>query len=202
MQAIVIHGMGRTPLSMYLLAYRLNAAGIRPKLFGYSVTFEDWAGCTARLKKFIEVNTESHAYIVVSHSLGSVLVRHVLPSLSRKPTACFFLAPPTQACGAARRLAPKWWYRALTGDMGQLLANQEFMSNLPIPSALTKVYAGNAGLTGFYSPFGEDENDGILMVKETQLSGAVMQVVPSLHTLIMNNRKIADDIIKEASHLT
>jgi hypothetical protein len=196
MQAILVHGMGRTPLSMCLFACRLIAAGIKPRLFPYCVTIENWAGCTKRLGRFIETNTGDNPYVIVAHSLGSVLTRHVLPSLSRKPAACFFLAPPTQACEAARRLAPKGWYRSLTGEMGQLLANQEFMSNLPIPSVLTKVYAGTAGLTGHYSPFGEDENDGILMVKETQLPGAVIQTVPSLHTFIMNNSAVIGDIIK------
>ncbi|CAG7856227.1 hypothetical protein MCAMS1_00635 [biofilm metagenome] len=202
MQAILVHGMGRTPLSMYLLAYRLIAAGIKPTLFAYCVTIENWAGCTKRLGQFIEAHAGEAPYVIVTHSLGSVLTRQVLPSLSCKPVACFFLAPPTQACDAARRLAPKWWYRALTGEMGQLLANQEFMSSLPIPGMLTKVYAGTAGLTGRYSPFGEDANDGILMVKETQLPSAVMQTVPSLHTFIMNNSNLIGDIIKEIVTLT
>lgn len=202
MQAILVHGMGRTPLSFCKLAFCLKAARIKPMLFPYCVTIESWAGCTQRLGRFIENNTGDNPYVIVTHSLGSVLIRQVLPSLSRKPAACFFLAPPTQACDAARRLAPKWWYRALTGDMGQLLANQEFMSNLPKPGVLTKVYAGNAGLTGAYSPFGEDENDGILKIKETQLPGAVMQTVPSLHTFIMNNSTIIGDIIKEIQTLT
>jgi hypothetical protein len=202
MRAILVHGMGRTPLSMCLLAYRLKASGIKPILFAYCVTIENWASCTKRLGRFIETHAVDKPYVIVAHSLGSVLTRHVLPSLPRKPAACFFLAPPTQACDGACRLAPKWWYRALAGEMGQLLANKEFMSNLPVPRVLTRVYAGTAGLTGHYSPFGEeDENDGILMVKETQLPGVVIQTVPSLHTFIMNNCAVIGDIIKEIQKL-
>jgi hypothetical protein len=69
------------------------------------------------------------------------------------------------------------------------------MSTLPIPCVPTKIYAGDAGLTGRYSPFGNEPNDGVLMVKETQLPGIPMQIVPSLHTFIMNNKWIAKDIV-------
>jgi hypothetical protein len=196
MRTIIIHGMGRTPLSMCLLAYRLRSAGIKTSLFAYTVTFERWAGCTKRLQVFIEQRVGDEDYIAVTHSLGSVLIRSVLPTLSRKPTACFLLAPPTQACAAACKLAPRSWYRLLAGEMGQLLANQEFMDSLPIPDIPTKIYAGNAGLTGRHSPFGDEPNDGVLMIKETYIPGIPVQTVPSLHTFIMNNRLIAKDIVE------
>ena len=195
MHAILIHGMGRTPLSMCLLAYRLRKAGFKTSLFGYCVTFENWESCTMRLRKFIEKKVVDDDFVVVTHSLGSALTRAVLPTMQHKPAACFFLAPPTQASAAARRLAPRLCYRLLTGEMGQLLANQEFMSSLPIPEMPTKIYAGNAGVTGQYSPFGDEPNDGVLMVKETLLPGIPVQIVPSLHTFIMNNKAIAKDIV-------
>jgi hypothetical protein len=196
MQAIIIHGMGRTPLSMCLLAFRLRRAGIRPHLFGYSATFERWDNCTTRLRKVIENKVHNEDYIVVTHSLGSVLIRAVLPSLRLPPTACYLLAPPTQASAAANRLAQYGWYRVLAGEMGQLLANQEFMSSLSIPNVPTKIYSGNAGLIGRHSPYGNEPNDGVLMVKETLLPGIPVQIVPSLHTFIMNNKAIAKNIIE------
>ncbi|MBC7489775.1 MAG: hypothetical protein H7240_07185 [Glaciimonas sp.] len=39
-RAILIHGMGRTPLSMLILAARLWAGGLRPVMFSYSAAFE------------------------------------------------------------------------------------------------------------------------------------------------------------------
>lgn len=199
MPAILIHGMGRTPLSMCLLACRLRAAGMKINLFAYSVTFEKWDGCTQRLKQFIEKKVGHEDFIVVTHSLSSVLTRAVLPKISHKPAACFFLAPPTQAYDAARRLAPRRWYRLLAGEMGQLLANHEFMSNLPVPEMPTKIYAGDAGFTGKYSPFEGQPNDGVLRVKERLLPVIPVQIVPSLHIFIMNNRMIASDITEKVN---
>ncbi|MGZ8218545.1 MAG: esterase/lipase family protein [Methylomagnum sp.] len=195
MRAILIHGMGRTPLAMLILAARLRAAGFRPVLFGYSVTLETWEGCLARLEKFIGRHAAGGGFIIVGHSLGSVLTRAVLPKLTHPPVACFFLAPPTLACAAARRLAPRGVYRRLAGEMGQLLANESFMAGLPAPGVPTKVYAGTGGPVGRYSPFGDEPNDGVLAVSETRLDGAPMAQVPAIHTFIMNSRAVAADIV-------
>lgn len=199
MRAVLIHGMGRTPLSMWFLSRRLSSAGFKVSFFAYAVTFESWLGCTRRLKTLIESGLDGEPYIVVAHSLGTVLTRAVIAEAERKPEACFFLAPPTHACQAARQLVSRFWYRLLTGEIGQLLADQVFMSSLPVPDVPIFIYSGNAGLTGKYSPFKNEPNDGVLMVRETFLPGAQVQQIPSLHTFIMNNRLIANDIIEKTA---
>ena len=196
MQAILIHGMGRTPASMLILAMRLRSAGIRPHFFAYSAAFERWETCVNRLESCIHQHTRNDEFIIIGHSLGTVLTRGVLPSLNHKPRACFFLAPPTKACFAARKLAPLRLYKLLTGEMGQLLANPDFMDSLHLPDIPTKIYAGNAGLRGRYSPFGEQANDGVLSVTETLLPTIPTETVPAVHTFIMNKKVIAEDIIK------
>jgi len=88
--AILVHGMGRTPLSLCLLAFRLKRAGIKSYFFAYSVTFEQWDSCLTRLKKTIGQAPASEDFIIIGHSLGTVLTRAVLPDLAHKPLACFF----------------------------------------------------------------------------------------------------------------
>lgn len=201
MKAILIHGMGRTPLAMLVLAARLRAAGFRPALFGYSVTFEGWEACVGRLEKFIARHAAEGDFIMVGHSLGSVLTRAILPRLPRPPLACFFLAPPTVACAAAQRLAPRGFYRLLTGEMGQLLADKAFMAALPLPNVPTKIYAGTGGPTGRYSPFGIEPNDGVLALSETLLADIPVEQIPAIHTFIMNGKEVADDIVKTVHSL-
>ncbi len=198
MHAILIHGMGRTPLAMSLLAARLQASNIRPHLFGYSVTFERWEACIQRLQRFITKRIKSHEYIIIGHSLGTVLTRATLPRLTHKPAACFFLTPPTQASKTARHFAPYRLVKFLGGEMAQLLADQGFMESLPPTGVPTKIYAGTAGPRGRYSPFGEELNDSVLTVKETMLPNVPIETLPVLHTFIMNSKVIAQDIVKIA----
>jgi hypothetical protein len=194
MRAILVHGMGRTPASMLVLAARLRIRGFRPTLFAYSATFEAFASCSERLRSFIDRKADRSRFIVIGHSLGTVLLRSVYPRLRPPPVACFFIAPPAQACRAARALAPHRLFKLATGEMGQLLANPEFMSALPVPSCATRIYAGTAGPIGRRSPFGYEPNDGILCVKETVIPGIPITTVRKFHTFIMNAAIIANDV--------
>ena len=198
MHAILIHGMGRTPLAMSILAARLRAAHIRPHLFGYSVTFERWDACIQRLEQFITKRVKTDEYIMIGHSLGSVLTRATLPRLTHPPAACFFLASPTRVCKAANNFAHYPLAKLLMGEIGQRLADKQFMESLPRPSVPAKIYAGTGGPRGRYSPFGEEPNDGVLTITETLLPSIPVQTVPVLHTFIMNSKVVSQDIVKIA----
>ena len=199
MHAILIHGMGRTPLAMSILAARLRASDIRPHLFGYSVTFERWDTCIQRLEHFIAKRVKTNEYIMIGHSLGSVLTRATLPRLIHQPAACFFLASPTRVCKAANNFAHYRLAKLLMGEIGQRLTDKQFMESLPLASVPTKIYTGTGGPRGRYSPFGEELNDGVVTVRETLLPGVPVQTVPVIHTFIMNSRVVAQDIVKIAN---
>lgn len=197
MDLVLIHGMGRTPLSMMRLRRRLRRAGHNPILFGYSPTFETLQGATARLVRLIERRVGTEHYALVGHSLGTVIIRSALgPLENRLPSACFFLAPPMTACRAARFFSRFWPYRLLTGEMGQRLAEEAFMRQLPMPPALTRIYAGVGGPRAAWLPFGMEANDGILGLTEATGSFAALEVeVPALHTFIMNSRQVVEDMV-------
>jgi pimeloyl-ACP methyl ester carboxylesterase len=195
MNALLAHGMGRTPASQLLLARRLRASGFRIHLFGYT-TLRPFTVTLARLVARLRGLAGEEPFIVVGHSLGCVLLRAALPLLGpRQPLGCFFLAPPSTVPRAARFFAQNRLYRLLMGEPGQLLADDAFMTALPIPAGPVKIYAGTGGPTGRRSPFRQEPNDGILAVSETVLSPlSPPTLVPALHTFIMNSALVADDI--------
>lgn len=198
MKAILLHGMGRTPLSMLLLKRRLAARGLKPTLFGYSAALESFERCVQRLVTRIEQTVGEPPYILIGHSLGTVIIRAALPRLTaNSPKACFFLAPPSTACKAAVYFARNPVFKLLTGEMGQLLASEAFMSSLPVPQVPTKIYAGIGGPRGKWFPLGGEENDGLLTVSETRgaLDYPVMKV-SALHTWIMNSGEVGEDIVR------
>ncbi len=185
-------------MSQLLLAARLRRAGLAAHLFGYSAR-ASFRSTVARLVSRVQFVAAGHPYVLVGHSLGCVLIRAALPALApHPPSACFFLAPPSTACRAARHFSRQRIFRLLTGEVGQLLGSEAFMSSLPVPEIPTRIYAGTAGPRGPLSPFGSELNDGILTVSETELPGISAVQVPALHTFIMNARVVADDIIRNA----
>lgn len=198
MDLVLIHGMGTTPVSMMLLRRRLRQAGHNPILFGYYPTLEGLSHATARLVKLIDRQVDTRHYALVGHSLGTVIIRTALGHLEhRAPSACFFLAPPMVACKAAKFFSRIWLYKLLTGEMGQLLAVDAFMSNLPMPQVPTRIYAGVGGLRRSWLPFGTEANDFILSVSEaTGRFEAEALKIPSSHTYIMNSKLVFNDMAK------
>lgn len=200
MKAILIHGMGRTPASMAILSRRLRARGLATCALGYMAALEPFEACVERLAERIRRLAEGEPFLLVGHSLGSVLVRGTLQKIADLPlAACVFLAPPQRACRAARFFSGHPLYRLLNGEMGQLLADPAFFADLPLPQVPTRVFAGNAGPRAAWLPFEGEPNDGILAVEETRArDGDEVLEVPALHTFIMNSRRVAEGIVEMA----
>jgi len=190
MRIILVHGMGRTPLSQMILGMRLHARGFAVSYFGYSATFSSFDDTVGRLVE--KLRTIDAGYALAGHSLGAVLIRAALPHLDRLPVACFFLGPPSRVPVLALKFADHRLFRALTGDSGSRLADRAFFAHLPTPSVPTKIYAGTAGPLGLL----REPNDGVLTVDETRIGDDCPVVeVPLLHTFLMNSRVVADDIV-------
>lgn len=201
MDVILIHGMGRTPVSMLTLKRRLTKLGHTTHLFGYVAFAEKLDGVATRLARRIEQEIGQRPYAVIGHSLGSVILRRTLRELTATPPRhCFFLAPPMRACKAARYFSRYRLYRALTGEMGSLLADEAFMETLPLP-ANTTIYAGTAGPRAHWLPFGNAANDGILALDETSCGSGERVEVNASHTFIMNSRAVFDDIVRRLASL-
>ena len=105
-----------------------------------------------------------------------------------------------QASQMARTFSRWRLFKLMTGEIGQFLGQQDWTSQLPIPTVPTTIYAGSAGPRGRWSLLGDEANDGILTVAETQLANIPSIVVPSLHTTIMNSRRVCDDIVAKVNN--
>jgi pimeloyl-ACP methyl ester carboxylesterase len=196
MHLLLIHGMGRTPLSLALLGWRLSQQGHQVRYFSYAVFHKSFDQIVGRLVATILANAERHPYALIGHSLGGLLARAALPALADMPPChLVMLAPPNQSPLLARRLCRHTLYRLITHDCGGKLADKDFYATLPQPCIPTTIIAGTGGPRGHWSPFGDRPNDGIVAVEETQLGpNTELILIPSMHTLIMNSPQVTRTI--------
>lgn len=195
MRALLVHGMGRSPLSMLLLAARLRRLGVQPALFGYIPALRKFPEIVTQLTRRLAAMATDPDYLVVGHSLGGLLLRAALagldPSLPR-PRHLFMLATPNQSPRLARRFQHNLAYRLITGDVGQLLADPERMAAVPAPEVPYTVVVGTSGGLGRWSAFGEEPNDWIVSLSEARLTQSDDLVeLPVGHTFLMNYREVA-----------
>jgi pimeloyl-ACP methyl ester carboxylesterase len=199
-QALFVHGMGRSTLSGWRLLARLRARGITPHAFGYAATFQDFASIRTRLAARIGTLSADGDYVLIGHSLGGVLLRAAVASLppgTPQPRRIFLLGSPIKPARLAQKLQRNWIYRVLAGDCGQLLASQTRMAQIEPGSTPTTVILGITGWTGRLSPFQDEMNDGIVSVSEAGAEWIAEEIrIPAIHTYLPSNSLVSRIILE------
>jgi triacylglycerol lipase len=185
---ILLHGLGRTPLSMKRIEWTLQKQNYRVINVGYPSTrisiqdaADDW------LDKMLKTRvTDPIAKIhFVAHSLGGIVLRqylanHEIPNLGR----VVMLAPPNQGSELAERLRNNWLYRLTTGPAGQQLGTSE----ASVPNRLGPVnfelgvIAGDRSLNPLFSSWIPGADDGKVSVRSARMPGAEFLLVHHSHT--------------------
>ncbi|MDD5628220.1 MAG: hypothetical protein PHU21_04085 [Elusimicrobia bacterium] len=187
---VFLHGMGRTRVSMAILAMRFQSAGYQTLSFPYSQKGSTLDEISTAMSVFLAKKVRTAHYHLVGHSLGNIVIRSALrrslrPGLGR----IVMLAPPNRPAQLARLLQENRLYRWLSGDSGQQIAQDGFYKTLPVPPVEFGVIAGDKGqkLT-FAKP-----NDGVLEVEATKLPGMKdFVIVHHTHTWLMNSKDTFD----------
>ncbi len=78
MNIMLIHGLGRTPLSMGGMADALREAGHTPVFFGYVSLLQPFDHIVMRLRDRLQNLSTHGSYGIVGHSLDGVLTRAAL----------------------------------------------------------------------------------------------------------------------------
>ena len=191
MNVVLVHGMGRTPLSLRRLARHLRREGFAPWIFGYVAALERVDHIVDRLTARLAARSGA-PWCGVGHSLGGVLLRAAADRLppERRPRALVLLGTPFRSSSRARRMARVPVFRLAFGDAGRLLADPERMARIPMPPVPVTVIAGTAGRRGPGTPFGAEPNDGIVAVSEATTPGAEIVTLPVHHTSMMNDAAV------------
>jgi hypothetical protein len=192
MRVVLVHGLGRTPLSMVRLARCLRRTGHATELIGYIAALEPFERIRARVRARLVANGAAGPYAAIGHSLGGLLLRAALadfPPSAPLPRLFVTLGTPTRPPRLARLLRNAWLYRRLAGECGQLLVNAEFLESLHVPRVPYTAIAGTRGWPQHVGPFRGAPNDGVVALDETTTAGAIEHVhVPAFHTFLMNNQ--------------
>jgi len=205
MQALFVHGLGRTPLSGLPLMARLRRGGVRPLAFGYGAAWEDVAAIRARLVRRLVALAQSggaleQGYVVIGHSLGGVLLRDALAALPAgvaRPRHVFLLGSPQTASRLARALRDRWVFRAWTRDCGRLLGSAQRMATIGALAEPTTSIVGTRSLPLLRRWFGGEANDGVVAASEVGAPWITDEVrVPLSHTWLPSSRQVSELILR------
>lgn len=197
MRLILVHGMGRTPVSMMPLARQLRRAGHETELLGYVPGVESFGRIRNRVRqRLLGSAAAGRPYAAIGHSLGGILLRAALadwPHDVPLPERLILLGSPSRPPRLARRFHRQLPYRWINGQSGQLLTRADFFSDLPSGVVPCTVIAGTRGWKRAGLPFGGEPNDGVVAVDETIPPPGgrdEFHTLPVSHTFMMNDRRV------------
>lgn len=198
MRVLLVHGMGRTALSLYRLARHLRGNGHDTRLLGYVAAVEAFSDIIGRIHaRLAEMARLREPYAVVGHSLGGLLARAALAraDVETPPAHLIMLGTPNRPPRMARRFGTVRWYRWVNGECGQLLAQPGFFEQLgPLPVPYT-IIAGTKGWSRRAGAFADEPNDGVVAVSETLVKSTDTPVlIPVRHTFMMNDPRVREVI--------
>lgn len=188
-EAVVLaHGMGRTKLSMVLLARNLEHQGYRVVNWNYSSTglqvpelSHDLCAVVTELSRDMDIS----AINFVGHSLGGIIIRYLLASKNiAKAKRVVMLAPPNQGSRVADRYGSLLKYLMppvtdLTTDPAGTVH-----SIPPLPASIeVGIIVGS--------------KDGKVSIPESKLPEQRDHlVVDAGHTFLMNKKQVQNQIVR------
>lgn len=207
---VTIHGLGRSRSSMESIGKHIqDQNGYTWINFGYASTRNDIKAHAQALRSAIDFlaavakeNAEAGEAVTihfVGHSLGNIVVRSLLHETSTEENLHWtvgrivMLAPPNKGSAMASLLKKSKAFKVIAGKSGTNLAVEwnTIEKQLATPSVEFGIIAGGRGNRRGYNPLLKGDDDLIVSVEETRLTGATdFHVFPSMHTYIMNKQDV------------
>lgn len=193
---VLLHGFGRSSVSMWMMRQRLEDKGFEVESLGYGSLNRSPEEILKEITREIDAICAAGQRTVhfVGHSLGGLLIRAYLSA--RHPDhlgRVVLIGSPSHGTPVVDLYRDTWWMKA-AGETALGLGNDltPVFSSLPDPDYELGVIAG-VTKNGFMSQKIPGEDDGLVPVASTRINGMKdFAVVQSSHTMMRYDDKVAD----------
>ena len=199
---LLLHGLMRTSRSMSPVEQSLREGGYDNVIrFSYASTRSSIGTHASALRELIEDLPGDATFSFVGHSMGNIVVRHLIADLQRdadpqgvlpRCRAMVMLGPPNQGASIAQRLAPTGLYGVITGKGGLELGPKwdDLVLRLATPPFPFIIVAGDVSKQPIQNPLVDGDGDFVVSLEEAELEGREsLHRLPVLHSFLMKDPK-------------
>lgn len=194
---VLLHGLGRSWLSMAPMALQLRAAGFATRNVGYPSRRKSWEALAQHLAQALRKLGAEQTVHFVTHSMGAIVLRHFFADARFDDVRArlrferaVLLGPPNQGSEIVDAWGKRWWFRAVLGASGSSLSTDQHDPPKALPTLPLQfgVIAGDNAAPNWLLPGVPSPHDGKVSVASTQLEGMADFVrVPVGHTWLPNH---------------
>ena len=205
-ELVLLHGLGRTRLSLWPLARAGKQRGWSVSNIGYPSRQRMIEPLAEYVAAAIDRRVPEGPVHFVTHSLGGILLRYAA-SVGLLPPhrigRVVMLAPPNQGSDLADRLRDVWLYRLITGPAGQQLgtgSNGTPRLLPPVPFDLGVIAGSRPGNPLFARAFA-GPSDGKVSIEAARVAGMRdFLIVARTHTFLMWAPEVIDQVFHYLAH--
>jgi len=203
---VLLHGLGRSSWSMWIMQKRFEKAGLRVVNISYpsrSQAIDELAGFVHE-RLTVAGLPEGGRLHFVTHSMGGIVARAVIAE--KRPEnlgRVVMLSPPNNGSEIVDRFSDHWLFRSVMGpaaiDLGT--SPQSAPRRLGPADFDLGVIMGTRSLNPIGSWMLDGPDDGTVSVASSKLAGmSAFVLVPASHTFIMADREAADQALHFLRH--
>ena len=205
---VLVHGLMRTKHSMTPLKKVLQKkCDCKIVCFSYASTRGKIGAHAAALREFLESLPETWTLSFVGHSMGNIVIRHLIADLqddqkhSELLSRCqriVMLGPPNQGAAIARQLSSLGMFKWIAGEGAMELGPDwdGFSESLATPPFPFSIVAGEVENRAIQNPLLDNASDFVVEVDEARLEGSEsFVVVPALHSFLMKDAQVQEFVV-------
>jgi len=206
-RVVLVHGLGRSSLSLWLLEKRLLDAGFEVVALDYASLSQGADAALAQVQKQMQhCCADDQRLHFVGYSLGGLMVRGFLAdpnnqSFLQRLDQVVMIGTPNHGTRAVNAVADQVWFKLLGETTAALgYGEQGFAHQLPQPQFQAGIIAGNSSW-GMADAILAEPSDGLVPVSSTQLANmADFLLVNANHSMLRYNTIAAQETIYFLRH--
>ncbi len=201
---VLLHGLGKSKSSMWLLQSRLENAGFLVRAIGYHSLDRGPEQILLDVTKQINnIHVDSNQTVhFVGHSLGGLLIRAYLDSVKVHSLGrVVLIGSPSKGTPFVDHFRDEWWMK-LAGPTANALGTDEksFPRKLHTPYYPIGIIAGVSNIIS-NEQFIPGEDDGVVPVESTKIEGMTDFIkIETSHSMMNYNETVAEQTIEFLKH--